>query len=685
MNSPAIGIITALPKEFAAVRHMLENCDERNVPGPGAGRRYLLGTIPSIHGGCHSIVLCLAEMGNNIAASRATLLLEHFPTIESVIMTGIAGGVPHHTVPALHVRLGDIVVSNWKGVIQYDMKELEEINCSPRPPNALLLEAVRLLDANSLSNIFPWEPHLKAAMKSLGWRKPSQTRDQLFSSGAPETEIEHPKDPQRRGVNPRVFAGVIASSNELLKDPRRRDSLRDKHGARAVEMETSGIADASWYAGIGYLGVRGICDYCDSHKNYEWQEYAAVVSAAYTRALIESMPVRYVGQLVRNEAPHKEKVVIESFWSVVGTFWARFRLLLYTMNQIKEFSPEIRTIFGLCVGVMDGSVDVDSIDKKTIENVFRTNSFDGPSRAVANSNGGISVCFDPEEALSGSPISCAKWFFAEVKAVELGCDRLLVRFGSRSCEEAIECIALMHNRADFLSHLADRLTFESLKESDISCLWSFFERAILSAQLVERFREGSKDRGIVQTQSTQTTGEDKRKDRRAAADLWHLVSTRMHLFDEFFRLMDIPTLNEISIATHGSNYQLKELSERLVEQVDAFRSEHLSRESNTSIDTRALSWEELFCREFTELNRGCEHLLARHSERDEELLNSVRYLANWSRIAALSLSAHLSGMFEAHGSGPDIPEGCQETFRAALQGIVLCHHAVLRVNPPERN
>lgn len=41
---------------------------------------------------------------------------------------------------------------------------------------------------------------------------------------------------------------------------------------------------------VGYLVVRGICDYCDSHKNDDWQQYAAIVAAAYTRALIESMP-----------------------------------------------------------------------------------------------------------------------------------------------------------------------------------------------------------------------------------------------------------------------------------------------------------------------------------------------------------------------------------------------------------
>jgi nucleoside phosphorylase len=71
------------------------------------------------------------------------------------------------------------------------------------------------------------------------------------------------------------------------------DQLRDKFKVKAIEMEASGIANATWNREVGYLVVRGICDYCDSHKNDDWQQYAAVVAAAYTRALIESMPKNF--------------------------------------------------------------------------------------------------------------------------------------------------------------------------------------------------------------------------------------------------------------------------------------------------------------------------------------------------------------------------------------------------------
>ena len=124
-------------------------------------------------------------------------------------------------------------------------------------------------------------------MGRLKWGRPEVATDVLIG---PSGIVTHPSDPHRRDDQPRVFLGPIASANTLLKDPVRRDALHDRFGAKAVEMEGSGISDASWSHGIGYLVVRGICDYCDANKNNVWQKYAAMSAAAYVRALLESMP-----------------------------------------------------------------------------------------------------------------------------------------------------------------------------------------------------------------------------------------------------------------------------------------------------------------------------------------------------------------------------------------------------------
>jgi nucleoside phosphorylase len=293
LNDYQIGIITALPHEFEAFKVLLENRKEIKVQGTGAGRRYILGEISSKSKGKHFVVLALADMGNNTAAIRATLLLEHFKSVKSIIMVGIAGGVPNVENIEEHVRLGDIVVSNQGGVIQYDFDKetisITEIRSSPRPPSASLFEAVRFLQVSEFGGNKPWINHINEAKNKLNIIRPSNETDILMSTNNPDNEISHPDDPDRVNDQPKIFLGTIAAANKLLKNPLKRDQLRDVYRVKAIEMESSGIADATWYHEVGYLVVRGICDYCDEKKNNVWQKYAAITAAAYTKSLLESM------------------------------------------------------------------------------------------------------------------------------------------------------------------------------------------------------------------------------------------------------------------------------------------------------------------------------------------------------------------------------------------------------------
>ena len=181
---PTIGIITALPKEYVAVNILLENRNDKfKIPGHGAGRRYCLGEIPTEEGNKHNLVLAQAGMGNNIAATKASLLLEHFPNVTSVILVGIAGGVPNPNKVDDHVRLGDIVVSNEYGVIQYDniKKETRKIifRNPPRPPCASLLEAAKYLETEELLGNRPWEKYIDQALSKLRIIRPYEGEDIL--------------------------------------------------------------------------------------------------------------------------------------------------------------------------------------------------------------------------------------------------------------------------------------------------------------------------------------------------------------------------------------------------------------------------------------------------------------------------------------------------------------------------
>ncbi|KAJ5666530.1 Nucleoside phosphorylase [Penicillium maclennaniae] len=56
-------------------------------------------------------------------------------------------------------------------------------------------------------------------------------------------------------------------------------------------MEAAGLMN-----NYPYLVIRGICDYADSHKNKQWQGYAAASAAAYAKELLLVTSFAYIDQ-----------------------------------------------------------------------------------------------------------------------------------------------------------------------------------------------------------------------------------------------------------------------------------------------------------------------------------------------------------------------------------------------------
>lgn len=304
-------VVTALPKEFAAMIAMLDGA--RSLSLAGDPNDYFMGKIPAADGtGNHVVVVALQKKpANNSASAVASHLPHSFPNLEDVLMVGIAGGVPQPKDPDKHVRLGDVVVCDQNGIVQFDHVKWEQghvkVRSAAPPPSASLLGKARILEAGRLAGSYPWEQHIQRA-KVEGAARPATSEDRLFASGDSVRELIHPDDPWRRSGHPRIHYGAIGSSNVLLKNPEVRDALRDNFGVRAIEMEGSGIADGTWSARLGYIVIRGICDYCDAHKNDTWQGYAALAAGAYARALIESFPIIIDPVAQRQMAAAKSKL-----------------------------------------------------------------------------------------------------------------------------------------------------------------------------------------------------------------------------------------------------------------------------------------------------------------------------------------------------------------------------------------
>ena len=191
------------------------------------------------------------------------------------------------------------------GVYQYDYgktvqkREFQQTGYLNRPPTSLLTAIAHLaahIEANGhgiendVETILSRKPRLR---KSYG--RPDRTTDRLYTStfvhptgsDCEDTcanatgAVCHRKERDEYQDNPPIHYGLIASANQLMKDAIVRDALADELGVLCFEMEAAGLMNQ-----FPFLVVRGICDYADSHKNKQWQGYAAMTAAAYARFLL---------------------------------------------------------------------------------------------------------------------------------------------------------------------------------------------------------------------------------------------------------------------------------------------------------------------------------------------------------------------------------------------------------------
>ena len=84
---------------------------------------------------------------------------------------------------------------------------------------------------------------------------------------------------------PVIHYGLIGSANRVMRHGATREKLRQEGDIICFEMEAAGLMD-----NFPCLVIRGICDYSDTHKNKNWQPYAAATAAAYTKELLGIIP-----------------------------------------------------------------------------------------------------------------------------------------------------------------------------------------------------------------------------------------------------------------------------------------------------------------------------------------------------------------------------------------------------------
>jgi nucleoside phosphorylase len=306
-----VGWICAISTEYVAAQAFLD--EEHEGPeyvSPNDNNDYTLGKI-----GKQNVVIAVLPGGEYGIASAAVVardMLDSFPNVRIGLMVGIGGGAPSQKHD---IRLGDIVVSEprdrMSGVFQYDFGKTIQgqsfcITGFLNQPPTVLRAAVSGVKAQykrkghgfeeAINKILDENPRLRQE-----YERPGSNSDRLYQSG-----VIHPpnndstcaelcgNDPSHLVLrseriededNPAIHYGLIASANQLMKDAVARDRLAAEKDALCFEMEAAGLMNY-----FPCLVIRGICDYSDSHKNKEWQGYAAMAAAAYAKDLLCRIP-----------------------------------------------------------------------------------------------------------------------------------------------------------------------------------------------------------------------------------------------------------------------------------------------------------------------------------------------------------------------------------------------------------
>ncbi|KAH6889498.1 Pfs, NB-ARC and ankyrin domain protein [Thelonectria olida] len=229
--------------------------------------------------------------GGQVVASNIN---RSFTCITIGLMVGIGGGVP----TKLDIRLGDVVVSNQ--VIQYDYGKtvqdgrFHRTSNPVRTPQAIMTAVAQLRAQHEveptkmpsfLLNVLACHPFMRP------FAFPASAEDGLFQSTFEHDPTVESCDfcdpfmiqsrPPRQMNDPKIHYGVVASSNQVIRHARTRDTAAEADDVLCFEVEAAGLMDH-----FPCLVIRGICDYSDSHKSKEWQRYAAATAAAYTKELL---------------------------------------------------------------------------------------------------------------------------------------------------------------------------------------------------------------------------------------------------------------------------------------------------------------------------------------------------------------------------------------------------------------
>ncbi len=226
-----IAIMGAMPEEIEPIISKLENLKETSY----AQNRYYEGTYKG-----KELVVAYSKIGKVFATLTAVSLIEKF-NCNKLLFSGVAGAIS----PELNI--GDLIIAD--GLCQHD------------------------LDITAFGHPYGY---------------------------VPEGEVCIPTDVDLRNIakevaklkNLKLIEGVIATGDQFVANPERKDWIGETFKAHALEMEGASVAVVCSSLDIPFFILRAISDSADMDASFNFDDFlesSAKISADFILSMIEKI------------------------------------------------------------------------------------------------------------------------------------------------------------------------------------------------------------------------------------------------------------------------------------------------------------------------------------------------------------------------------------------------------------
>ncbi|KAK8081359.1 phosphorylase superfamily protein [Apiospora saccharicola] len=312
-----VAVITTLPCEFNA---SLRQLDEYDADRKRLNETIMINSKPDffvfVQGkilGQQILLVKLMSPGVVDATGTAQHIAANYSSIKLIIVAGVCAGVAKPSNGA-DLLIGDVVIGNAvlpyaDGLHWYPDKVAQRNNMLQRSLSRKVRSLLGVLEDGLLISQFEERLNtLQSRPPNLGRLFPAnyhhvhRRSSRIPCTCDPDTG-EACEDALRANCNVvgcddsmqidrtstddgriHVRIGPYASAPIIMRNPAIRDQMAERFGILAFEMELTGL----WASETPVVPIKGVCDYADSHKNKDWQEFAADTAACAMKEFIRS-------------------------------------------------------------------------------------------------------------------------------------------------------------------------------------------------------------------------------------------------------------------------------------------------------------------------------------------------------------------------------------------------------------